>query len=615
MKQSGTQESGTWIWGVDETVPRSRHCAAANCNAAPVGMTIGTQEGGGARSMDRADMGCSIAAPLRRKRAPQQGNLKPPLQRQAKPKSDRSRDRPLRRNTRTIARAMTWALVCAVMWGCGSGRRKSGEVLFVIDTNPANLDPRFATDGQSQRIVALIFDGLLERDAEMNLHGDLAESWETPDPLTYVFHLRPGVKFHDQRPVTAAEVKATFEYMMDAANRSPKRGAFRMVSRVDAPDAATVIFHLKEPSAAFPLNTIRGVVGIVPAGSGADFARRLIGSGAFRFVSQAQDDSVVLERNAEYFKDREDGRPEGSATKTAPRILKVTFRIVPDAIVRALELRKGSADVEMSSLSPDMIPVLAKQKDLLVGERQGSNYGYLGINFEDSVLMHREVRQALAYATDRESLVKYLLRGEAQLASGILPPNHWAYEGEVRRYGYDPGQAEKLLDAGGFPRGMNGVRFHVTLKVSTQEQARLIGAVLQDQWKKVGVELEVRPLEAATLFADLAKGNFQLSYSNWVGANTDPDVLGLVFSSKRFPPDGANRGHYRNARVDELTAAIAGEMDREKRKELSSEVQKIVAEDVPYVSLWYVDVVSVHRKELGEIELTPTGEYGFLMQR
>jgi peptide/nickel transport system substrate-binding protein len=475
-------------------------------------------------------------------------------------------------------------------------------VVFVIDTNPANLDPRFATDGQSQRIDALIFDGLLERDAEMNLHGDLAESWEIPDPLTYIFHLRPGVNFHDGTPLTAADVKATFEYMMDAANRSPKRGAFRMVKTVEAPDPATVIFHLKEPASAFPLNTIRGVVGIVPADAASDIRKKMIGSGAFQFVSQAQDDSVALARNENYF-------------RGAAKFSKITFRIVPDAIVRALELRKGSADVEMSSLSPDMIPVLAKQNDLLVGERQGTNYGYLGINFEDPVLAHREVRQALAYATDRESLVKYLLRGEAQLASGILPPNHWAYETDVRRYGYDPAQAEKLLDAAGFPRAADGTRFRVTLKVTTQEQARLIGAVLQDQWKKVGVALDVHPLEAATFFADLAKGNFQLSYANWVGANTDPDVFGLVFSSHRFPPDGANRGHYRNARVDELTTAIAKEMDKEKRKELSSEVQKIVAGDVPYISLWYVDVVSVHRKELGQIELTPTGEYTFLMQK
>jgi peptide/nickel transport system substrate-binding protein len=601
-----------------------------------------------ARSGDRVDMGRSSAASLHRKEGPKRDQLKGwPLQ-------------------------VACAILCVVLGGCGNVKRGPGEIVFLIDTNPANLDPRFATDGQSQRIDALIFDGLLERDAEMNLHGDLAESWETPNPLTYVFHLREGVRFHDGRPVTAADVKATFEYMMDAGNRSPKRGAFRMVARVEAPDARTVIFRLKEPAAAFPLNTIRGVVGIVPADAGSDVRKKMIGSGAFRFVSQAQDDAVVLERNGDWggrqftvnssqllvsegkedprgkepFKvqslklkgsdseksdpgeEEEVGRPsivgesadrvgvvvegvKAAASRCPPE--KVTFRIVPDAIVRALELRKGSADVEMSSLSPDMIPVLAKQKDLLVSERPGTNYGYLGINFEDAVLAHREVRQALAYATDRESLVKYLLRGEAQLASGILPPNHWAYEGDVRKYGYHPGQAEKLLDAAGFARGADGVRFRVTLKVSTQEQARLIGAVLQDQWKKVGVALEVRPLEAATLFADLAKGNFQLSYSNWVGANTDPDVLGLVFSSKRFPPDGANRGHYRNARVDELTAAIAGEMDQGKRKALSSEVQKIVAEDVPYVSLWYVDVVSVHRKELGEIELTHTGEYGFLM--
>jgi peptide/nickel transport system substrate-binding protein len=548
------------------------------------------------------------------------------------------------------ASVILWVLVCAViLGGCGSAKREAGEIVFLIDTNPANLDPRYATDGQSQRIDALIFDGLLERDAEMNLHGDLAESWETPDPLTYVFRLRKGVNFHDGRAVTAGDVKATFEYMMDTANKSPKRGAFRMVAKVETPDEATVIFRLKEAAAAFPLSTIRGVVGVVPADAGNDMRKRMIGSGAFRFVSQAQDDAVVLERNGDWWKERQftanssqllvseksdpriQGRAEASATgekpapggetqeRTAsegrPYIQRVIFRIVPDAIVRALELRKGSADVEMSSLSPDMIPVLAKQKDLLVSERPGTNYGYLGINFEDAVLAHREVRQALAYATDRESLVKYLLRGEAQLASGILPPNHWAYEDDVRKYGYDPEQAEKLLDAAGFARGADGVRFRVTLKVSTQEQPRLIGAVLQEQWKKVGVALEVRPLELATLFADLTKGNFQLSYSNWVGANTDPDVLGLVFSSKRFPPDGANRGHYRNARVDELTAAIAGEMDKEKRKALSNEVQKIVAEDVPYVSLWYVDVVSVHRKELGEIELTPTGEYGFLMGR
>ena len=498
-------------------------------------------------------------------------------------------------------------------------------MVFVIEANPANMDPRYATDGQSQRIDRLIFNGLVIRDSEMNLHGDLAESWETPDPLTYEFHLKRGVKFHDGRPLTSADVKATFEYMMNAENRSPKRGAFRLIAAIETPDPATVIFRLKEPYASFPWNLERSAAGIVPQGSGKDFATNLVGSGPFRFVSQRQDDEVVLERvlGGTQAARRQDGRAlivsldasvnsKPAPNEENPSVKRVMFRIVPDAIVRALELRKGSADVEISSLSPDMMPVLAKQKNLELTERPGTNFAYLGINFEDPMLTKKEVRQALAYATDRESLVKYLLHGQARLASGILPPNHWAYDGNVKTYEYDPAQSERLLDAAGLRRGPDGIRVHLTLKVTTQEAARLLGAALQDEWKKVGVALEVRPLETATFFSDLAKSNFQLSYSIWVGANTDPDVFAYVFSTRRFPPEGANRGHYRNARVDELTLGIQTESDREKRKELCAEVQRIVADELPYVPLWYADVVSVHRKDLG-VQLTPTGDYDFLI--
>jgi peptide/nickel transport system substrate-binding protein len=518
------------------------------------------------------------------------------------------------------------------------------HIVFVIESNPVNLDPRYASDAQSQRIDKLLFDGLVERDAKMNLHGDLAESWDTPDALTYIFHLRKGVTFHDGRVLASKDVKATVEFMMNAVNRSPKRGAFRMINSIEAPDAQTVVFHLKEPAASFLWNMERSAVGIAPADAGSDFSRKPIGSGPYRFVSQSQDDAVVIERNANYFRANvtaefpekptaEEQSPQGAQvgnieTTSAPPIAlsadpqqstehfeRVTFRIVPDAIVRALELRKGSADIEVSSLSPDMIPVLAKQADLTVSERTGTNFAYLGMNMQDAIIGTREVRQALAYATNRESLIKYLLRGEAQLASGILPPNHWAYDGNVKKYGYDPAAAERLLDAAGFPRKADGTRMHVILKVSTDEQARLLGAALQEQWRGVGVELEVRPLEIATLFSDLGKGNFQISYLKWVGANNDPDVFELVFNSKRIPPDGPNRGRYKNATVDELTEKIRVEMDREKRKALCREVQRIVAEDLPYVPLWYTDVVSVHRKELGQVKLTPTGDYDFLVGR
>ena len=497
------------------------------------------------------------------------------------------------------------------------------SVTFLIESSPTNLDPRYGTDGVSQRIDRLIFNGLVKRDQQMNLEGDLAEKWENPDPLTYVFHLKPGIKFHDSRPLTSRDVKATIEFMMNPANKSPKRGAFAMIASIETPDPATVTFHLKEPYASFLWNLEKSAVGIAPADAGSEFAEQPIGTGPFRFVSQKQEEAVVLERNENYFdsRSRGDGNREVSevgressqreSELTASSIQRVTFRIVPDAIVRALELRKGSADVEMSSLSPDMVAVLAKDKELKVTEMPGTNFAYIGINLEDPILRKKEVRQALAYATDRESLVTYLLHGEARLASGILPPNHWAYEDDVRKYGYDPSTAERLLDLAGYPRGAQGMRMHLILKVSTQEQARLLGAAVQDQWKKIGVELELRPLELATLFADLAKGNFQLSYSIWVGANNDPDVFDLVFSSKRIPPNGSNRGHYRNARVDELIAGIRAETDREKRRELCIEVQKIVAEDLPYIPLWYMDVVSVHQPWL-EVRLTPTGDFDFL---
>jgi peptide/nickel transport system substrate-binding protein len=499
------------------------------------------------------------------------------------------------------ALCVTSFLLLFLAAGCGRHNTSDPSSLtFLIESNPTNLDPRFATDSQSQKIDGLLFSSLLERDDQMNFHGDLSDSWGTPDPLTYTFHLRAGLHFHDGRPLTSADVKYTFDSILNPATHSPKRGAFRMVASIEAPDAATVVFHLAQPYASFLWNLARPAVGIVPRDAGVDFSRHPSGSGPFRFVSQSQDEEVIVERNSDYF-------------HGAPQIAGIRFRVVPDAVVRALELRKGSADIEMSSLSPDMIPVLARQPGLSVTQHPGTNFGYLGFNLEDPILAKREVRQALAFATDRDALIRFLLHGEARIASGILPPIHWAYEPNVAHYTLDPGRAENILDAAGFPRQQNGMRFHLTLKTSTEEQARLIGAVLQEQWRRVGVDLELRPLELATLLSDAASGNFQLTYSRWVGANNDPDVFEFVFSSKRFPPDGANRGHYRNPRIDALVDQIRTETDREKRKVLCSQVQKILADDLPYVPLWFTDVVSVHRRSLGDLPLSPTGDFDFLV--
>jgi len=513
-------------------------------------------------------------------------------------------------------------------------------VVFLIETMPANLDPRIGTDAQSQRLHSLIFSSLLERDPQMNLRGDLALRWASPNPLTYVFHLRPDVRFHDGRPLTSADVKFTFDSILSGAIRTPKRSAFRMVAAIEAPDPQTVIFRLSEPYASFLWNLTRPSVGIVPAGSGSDFATHPVGSGPFRFVSSRQDDEVVLSRNSNYFGPMTVLIAEGFNKKTGKRWGKtlrvplprlhsidpehwplptggpqfVRFRIVPDAVVRALELRKGTADIQLNSLTPDMVPVLARDPNISVTQQPGTIYSYIGINCEDPVLSRPEVRRALASATDRMTIIKSLLRGQARVADSLLPYENWAYNPAVTGYPYDPARAEQLLDAAGFPRGPDGIRLHLVLKTSTEELSRLIGAVLQDQWRRVGIALELRPLEFATLLSDAIAGNFQLTLLRWVGANNDPDIFEFVFSSRRIPPNGANRGRYRNTRLDALLDQARVESNLARRKNLFAEAQRIVTDDLPYISLWFSDNVAVHRRRLSNISLTPSGDYDFLTQ-
>jgi peptide/nickel transport system substrate-binding protein len=476
-----------------------------------------------------------------------------------------------------------------------------GVVNFLIESMPTNLDPRIGTDGQSERIDSLIFDGLVELDTRRIPHGDLAESWDIPDPLTYVFHLRSGVKFQDGRMLTSTDVKYTFDSIMNGSVTTSKRGTLRLVKSIDAPDAVTVIFHLSEPNSGFLTDICRPEFGVVPAGAGSDVAGHPIGSGPFLFVSAQQDDNVVLERNPDYF-------------RSPPKIERVQFRIVPEAIVRALELRKGTADLEVSSLAPDMIPVLRRQPSLNVTERPGMNYAYLAFNFDDAVVSREEVRKALAYATNREEIVRYLYRGQARLADGALPENSWAYEPDIMRYGYDPQRAELLLDSAKMPRKAEngGMRLRLTLKTTTEESTRLLGAVLQEQWRKIGVDLEVRPMEIATLASEIGRGDFQLYTLRWIGVNNDPEFYEFAFSSKSIPPMGGNRGHYRNPEVDALLDQARVESDQGKRRELFSKVQKIIAEDLPYLSLLFMDNVSVHRKRISDVQLSPTGDYDFL---
>jgi len=221
------------------------------------------------------------------------------------------------------------------------------------------------------------------------------------------------------------------------------------------------------------------------------------------------------------------------------------------------------------------------------------------------------VRQALAHAIDTRPIIQYLLRNQAQPAYSILPPEHWAYDGDVTRYAYDPQRARQMLDDAGY-HASNGVRFHVTIKSSTDDATRLMTVVLQQQLRAVGVALDIRTFEFATFFSDITKGAYQMYSMRWIGGNQDPDIFEYVFDTASFPPKRANRTFYSNPRVDELIREGRTTLDQQKRKAIYAEVQQILAEELPYINLWYLDNVLVHTNRMRGIEMSPAGNYDFL---
>jgi peptide/nickel transport system substrate-binding protein len=479
-----------------------------------------------------------------------------------------------------------------------SARPDPNTLVMIIESSPTNLDPRVGLDAQSERIDDLLFDDLLNRDDQLNVQPGLAERWEIPDPKTYVFHLHHGVKFHNGQPLTSRDVKWTFDSLLQGKIRSTKSAAYRVVDHLDAPDDYTVVFHLREPFATLLWNLSDGAIGIVPYGSGEEMSRHPVGSGPFRFVSAEQDKEVIIERNDMYW-------------GPAPKLKSVRFAIVPDETTEALELRKGSADLAINSLTGDTVLTLERNPNLRVLHAPGTELGYLALNTRDPILKDVRVRQAIAYAIDRQPFIHYLMRDFARPAYSLLPPESWAFNGDLPHYEHSPERARQLLDAAGY-NAVNGTRFHLVMKTSTLESTRLLAAVLQQQLKDVGIALDIRAFEAATFFADVTKGEYQLHSLRWVGGNEDPDIFEYVFHSSKFSPNGANRTFYSNPRVDALIDQARHELDLDTRTRLYVEIQRILADELPYVDLWYLDNVMVASKRVHNLTLNPPGNYDFL---
>ena len=505
-------------------------------------------------------------------------------------------------------------LVGSMLTGCHPPP-PPGTIVVLIESSPNNLDPRQGTDAQSERVGPLIFDALVKKDEHYNLAPWLATSWEQPDALTWIFHLRDGVSFHDGRPLEAADVVWTINSMRDPAVAgiiSSKGGSFAAVDRIETPDRLTVIVHLKHPDPGLLFNMSDGLFGVVPRGARSDFGLHPVGSGPYRFVSQVQDKEVVLDRFPGAW-----SNSLPSAHQTA--IQRIQFNVVPDAITSALELQKHSADAASNVLTPDMVYALRGTPGLDISDGTGSNVWYLNFNVADPTLRDKRIRQALALSIDRPAIIAALWRGHARLANTLLPPGHWAAasDADLALYPHDPARAAALLDSAGLHPGADGIRLHVTLKTSTDETTRLLAAVLQQQMHAAGISLNIRSAEFGTFYSDVTRGAFQIYVLKWVGSNEDPDIFRYMYSSASFPPKGANRGHYVNAKVDGLLAQAAAEAGapaevQSRRRAEYIQIQKIVADEMPSVPLWYPGNEVVHTDRLQHVESNGDGNFDFL---
>lgn len=485
-------------------------------------------------------------------------------------------------------------VVCAALVACG-GEKKGGAgggatdkntLVIALKSSPTNLDARVGADNASGRIFDLVYSGLVRVTPNFDYAPDVAQKWETPDDKTIVFHLNPNAKFHNGQPVTAKDVKWTYDSMMDPNFVTSKRSGYAAVDHIEVPDEHTVIFKLKEPNAGIFDNL---TLGILPTGADTNvYKNKPIGCGPYKVVDFRPDDRIVLQAFDQWH-------------LGAPKIKNVVVRIIPDLTTMVLELRRGTVNFEVNQIAFENVPEFASNKDFTVVRSPGSVYQYISMNLHDPILAKLPVRQAIAYAIDRNRIIKDIMRGFAEPTETMLAKGHWARAENLPSYPYDPAKAKQLLAQAGYPNG-----FSFVFKTSTDAEANSRAQVMQQMLKQIGVNMQIQSNEMSTFFADIGKGNFQM-YSLSRNGIADPDFYYVIFFSKNTPPEGQNRGYYANPKLDELMIQGRSTFDRAKRKPIYEEIQRTVATDLPYISLYMQDNVAIMRGNISGYVQYPAG--------
>ena len=512
----------------------------------------------------------------------------------------------------TLLVLLTLLLVFA---GC---RRRSNSFVIALGDNIRTIDPigSPSVDAASERVRTLLFNSLVRKNEKFDYVGELASNIaQSADGTVYTFALHSGVKFHDGRVLTSADVKYTLDLVFSSSfaksasfYESVGNDKHSYIKSVEAPDSKTVVVTLIKPWVGLLSNLVP--VSIIPKDSYEGQKTHPIGSGPFKFVRYDNAQQVL---DAEAFSEYWDG---------PPKIPAIRVRVISDMNALQAELRAGRVDIAPmpTSLSPDAVKLLQQDPNLQVNAFPGSNVVLLTINTSSAPLDNIKVRQAIAYAVDRDTMIKDLLQGYGKIANSIIPEESWAYTAG-HAYSYDPAMSKKLLDEAGFkdPDGEGPkMRFDKPLvyKLSGSSiSGRQYAGVIQNYLKQVGIPVEIQTTEQNTLFDELRRGNFQIAYTQWVGGNQDPIFYKDLFATSEIPTQtraSRNRSRYSNKDLDPLLDEAVNTFDRQKGLELYTKIQDIVSNEVPVFPLWYQSNIVIAKKDVGNIHVDASGDWSFV---
>jgi peptide/nickel transport system substrate-binding protein len=482
----------------------------------------------------------------------------------------------------------------------------------------SGLIPNITSDSTSHDIGNLIYSNLVRTDKELRLEGELAERWEvSTDEMTITFHLRKGVKWHDGEELTADDVDFTYRYMIDPKTPTAYAESFRQIKHAEVVDRYTYRVTHEKPYAPALLSWGMWILPRhileAPWKAGVDLRttqqnRHPVGSGAYLFKEWKTGEKVVLEANPNYFEGR-------------PYFNRVVYRIIPDQSTIFLELK--ARNVDMSGLSPiqyrRQTDYPAFRKNFYKYQYLANGYAYLGFNLLDPRFQDKRVRQAMAYAINKQEIIEGVLLGLGRPAVGPYKPGTWWYRDDIQPFPFDPERAKALLAEAGWKDSdgdgildRDGRPFSFTVRTNQGNLVRQQTAeIIQRRLRAVGIDVKIHIVEwAAFINTFIKKKDFEGIILGW-GLGLDPDQYDIWHSSKTGP-DELNHISYKNPKVDALLEAGRRTFDEAKRKVIYGEFQEIMAEEQPVIFLYVPEALPVVSSRVRGIEPAPAGiSYNF----